>query len=98
MPRRVANGSKNEKEAVLAHEFVSQKLYAKTNLKEYVEANFNLPGSQRVVPETKVAKKPATPAADRPTLADVLAQKHERILGEDLKKLLPAKRMEKENQ
>jgi thioredoxin-related protein len=98
MLARMAKGFKNEKEAVLAHEFVTQKLYAKTNLDEYVKANFNLPGSQRVVPETKVAKKPPTPAADRPTLADVLAQKHERVMGDALKELLPAKRMEKENQ
>ncbi len=96
---RLAKGFKNEKEAILTHEFVSQKLYAKTDHEEYVKANFNLPGTQRVVPETKVAKlKPATPAGDRPTLADVLAQKHERVTGDALKELLPAKRMEKENQ
>src|SRR5688500_15498054 len=97
MLARLAKGFKNEKEAVLTQEFVTQKLYAKTDVAEYIKANFNLPGTQRVVPETKVAKV-AKPAADRPRLADVLAQKHERIHGEELRRLLPAKRMEKENQ
>jgi thioredoxin-related protein len=94
---RLSGGFNNEKEAVLTHEFVSQKLYAKSDLTEYVKANLNQRGSQRVVPETKIAH-PAAPPDDRPRLRDVLAQRHERILGDDLKQLLHSKRMEKENQ
>lgn len=94
---RLSGGFNNEKEAVLTHEFVSQKLYGKSDLAEYVKANFNQRGSQRVVPETKIAKL-TTPPDDRPRLRDVLAQKHERIFGDDLKQLLQSKRMEKENQ
>jgi thioredoxin-related protein len=94
---RLAKGFKNEKDAILTHEFVSQKLYAQTTREEYLQANFNQSGTQRVIPQTKLARA-AAPADERPRLADVLAQKHERIAGEALRALLPAKRMEKENQ
>jgi thiol-disulfide isomerase/thioredoxin len=94
---RLAKGFKNEKEAILVDEFISGKLYARSDLEQYVKANFNASGAERVIPETKVAKA-AAPADDRPRLRDVLAQKHERVLGDALKTLLPGKRMEKENQ
>ena len=97
--RKVADlrgGFKNEREAILTHEFVSQKLYAKSDLAAYVKANFNASGAQRVVPETKAAQ--GAPADDRPRYRDVQARRHERIAGDDLRKLLPGMRMEKENQ
>ena len=96
MVLRKSSGFKNEKYGILVHEFVSQKLYRKTDYGKYFAANFNASGAQRIVPETKVVK-PA-PADDRPRLRDVLAQKHEQVAGEPLKKLLAEKRMEKENQ
>lgn len=94
---RLAKGFKNEKDAILTHEFVSQKLYAQTTREEYYQANFNLSGSQRVIPRTKRASV-APPTDERPRLRDVLGQEHERIAGDALKRLLAGRRMEKENQ
>jgi hypothetical protein len=90
---------RNEKEALLLNEFVSQRLYEKTAFREYFAANFEARGDMRVVPQTKVAKA-AAPAKvdDRPRLRDVLAQKHERLAGEALQAQLSGKRMHKENQ
>ena len=97
--RKVAQlrgGFKNEREAILTHEFISQKLYATTDRATYVKANFDASGTQRVVPQTKAARR--MPEDDRPRFRDILAQKHDRISGDDLRKLLPGLRMEKENQ
>lgn len=89
-------GFKNEREAILTHEFISQKLYARSDLEAYVQANFNATGAQRNVPETRQAS--AVPPDSRPRLRDVLGQPHERVAGEALRALLPGMRMEKENQ
>jgi thioredoxin-related protein len=94
---KVLRGLENEKHGILINEYVSQKLYAKTDLVAYYKANFNATGTQRVVPETRVAAV-AAPVDDRPRLRDVLARKHERVAGDELKKMLPGMRMEKENQ
>ena len=97
--RRVAYAKqlRNEKEALLLNEFVSRKLYTKTEFSKYYAANFEARGAERVVPEAKVATAPA-PIDDRPRFRDVLAQKHERLAGDDLKKALAGRRMHKENQ
>jgi len=87
---------RNEKEAVLLNEFVSQKLYEKTEFGKYYAANFEARGAERAVPATKIAT--VQKIDDRPRLRDVLSQKHERIGGDELKKALAGKRMHKENQ
>jgi hypothetical protein len=87
---------RNEKEVVLLNEFVSQKLYVKTDFGKYYAANFEARGAERTVPVTKVAAAPRID--DRPRLRDVLAQKHERLTGDALKALLAGRRMLKENQ
>lgn len=89
-------GFRNEREAILTHEFISRKLYARSDLESYTKANFNATGSERVVPATATAA--AAPVDSRPRLRDVLEQKHERVAGDGLRKLLPGMRMEKENQ
>ncbi len=96
--RRVAFAKqlRNEKEALLLDEFVSQKLYRKTEFANYYAANFEAKGVDRTVPVTKVAALPVID--DRPRFRDVLAQKHERLGGESLKQALAGKRMLKENQ
>lgn len=88
---------RNEKEAVLLNEYVSRKLYLKTRFQDYYAANFNASGPERTMPQTALAKAPVK-IDDRPRLRDVLGQKHERVLGEELRKLLPGQRMVKENQ
>ena len=97
--KRVAHAKqlRNEKEALLLDEYVSQKLYVKTDFARYYAANFEAKGAERVVPETRVAAAPAK-IDDRPRLRDVLAQSHERVTGYDLRRMLPGMRMHKENQ
>jgi thioredoxin-related protein len=97
--RRVAYAKqlRNEKEALLLNEYVSKKLYARTDFNKYYAANFEAKGAERVVPETKVAATPAR-IDDRPRFRDVLAQKHERLTGDELNSVLAGKRMHKENQ
>jgi thioredoxin-related protein len=87
---------RNERELVLLNEFVSQKLYLKTDYPHYYSANFGAKGAERVVPVTKVAAEQKID--DRPRLRDVLGQTHERVSGEQLKALLPGRRFNKENQ
>jgi glutaredoxin len=87
---------RNEQELVLLNEFVSQKLYLKTEYGKYYSANFGAKGAERVVPVTKVAAEQKID--DRPRLRDVLGQKHERVTGEQLKALMPGRRFNKENQ
>ena len=87
---------RNEKEALLLNEFVSQKLYLKTDYKQYYAANFDSKSAERVVPVTRVAA--VSRIDDRPRLRDVLAQKNERVSGEQLKNAIAGKRMQKENQ
>lgn len=94
---RLPKGFDNEMHAILVGEYVSRKLYAKTDIGAYVKANFNATGAQRVVPETRLAV--TRPAADeRPRLRDVLAQNHQRVPDDQMKKLFSGTRMEKENQ
>jgi len=87
---------RNEKEALLLNEFVSQKLYEKTEFGKYYTANFEARGADRTVPVTKVAA--VQKIDDRPRFRDVLAQKHERLGGDSLKAAIAGKRMLKENQ
>ena len=82
---------RGEKDALAMNEFVSQRRYALSALGRYSAQDFDpgltlraATGSQRI--------------DDRPRLRDVLAQKHERLSGSELKQLLPGKRMHKENQ
>ena len=88
---------RNEKEALLLNEFVSQKLYRRTQFPLYYSANFEAKGTERVVPETKLAATPPK-LDDRPRLRDILGQPHERLTGDALREQLSGKRMHKENQ
>ena len=87
---------RNERQVVLLNEYVSQKLYLKTDFEKYSAANSEAKGAERVVPVTKVAA--VQKIDDRPRFRDVLAQPHERVAGDELKKALAGKRMLKENQ
>lgn len=93
---RVPKGFRNEREAILTHEFVSRKLYARSDLEAYVKANFDARGEQRTIPEKRLAD--GAPADDRPRLRDILQKDAAHLPREALLQLLPGKRMEKENQ
>ncbi|MGQ0511937.1 MAG: hypothetical protein ACT4P9_15145 [Betaproteobacteria bacterium] len=88
---------RSEREALQLDEYVSQRQYALSAVSKVMGQGFDtrqlakLAAEARVVPGDK-------PIDDRPRLKDVLAQEHERVKGEDLRKLLPGKRMLKENQ
>ena len=80
-----------ERDALQMNEFVSQRQYALSALGKYSAQDFQ-PG---------LAGRAAVRMAaidDRPRLRDVLAQKHERLAGAELKQLLSGRRMRKENQ
>ena len=64
---------------------------------KYSGQNFNYTGAGRSTSAVLVATG-AERVDDRPRLRDVLAQKHERVLGDELRKLMPGNRMFKENQ
>lgn len=86
---------RNEREITLLNEFVSQKLYLKTDFGAYYAANAASKGTERTVPVTKVAS--VQKIDDRPRFRDVLGQKHERV-GAAALKALSGQRMLKENQ
>jgi len=86
-----------ERDALLLNDFVSRREYAMSAFAKYTGQNFNYAGAGRTVSSVLVATN-AERIDDRPRLRDVLAQKHERVLGDELRKLLPGKRMLKENQ
>ena len=86
-----------ERDALLLNDFVARREYNLSAFGKYAGQNFNYAGAGRMVSPVLVATG-VERIDDRPRLRDVLAQKHERVLGEALKKLLPGKRMFKENQ
>jgi thiol-disulfide isomerase/thioredoxin len=89
---------RSEKEALALNEFVSKRQYATTavgrasaaqgfdsrQVRQLAAEAGAVPGEQRI--------------DDRPRLRDVTARSHVRLSGEDLRKLLPGKRINKENQ
>jgi glutaredoxin len=87
----------SEREALLLNEFVSQRRYASSALGRYAAQDFDTGRLGRIAAEA--GAEPGTQRIDdRPRLRDVLAQKHERLSGGELKQLLPGRRMHKENQ
>ena len=95
---RANKGYRNEREAILTHEYVSRKLYARADLDAYVKANFNARGEERAVPERAAAVASGAAPDDRPRLRDILEKDAAHLPREALLQLLPGKRMEKENQ
>lgn len=86
-----------ERDALLLNDFVARREYNLSAFAKYSGQNFSYAGAGRTVSPVLVATG-VERIDDRPRLRDVLVQKHERVLGEELKKLLPGKRMLKENQ
>jgi len=82
---------RSERDAAQLNEFVSQRQYATSALGKYSAQDFDPARTSRALALTQRID-------DRPRLRDVLAQKHERLSGDALKKLLPGRRMHKENQ
>jgi glutaredoxin len=82
---------RSERDALLLNEFVSQRQYAASTLGKVSAQDFDPARIGRAAAETRRID-------DRPRLRDVLSQKHERLSGEELKRLLTGKRMRKENQ
>jgi thioredoxin-related protein len=92
-----ARQMRSEKEALLLNEFVSQRQYALSTLGRYSAQDFDSGRMRRIAAEALAV--PGTQRIDdRPRLRDVMAQNAERLSGSDLRKLLPGKRMHKENQ
>jgi hypothetical protein len=86
-----------ERDALTLNDFVSRREYAMSAFAKYAGQNFSYAGAGRMVSPVIVATG-VERIDDRPRLRDVLAQKHERLGGDALRKLLPGKRMFKENQ
>jgi glutaredoxin len=82
---------RGEKEALQLNEFVSQRQYAMSALGRVSAQDFDPARLSRAAAESPRID-------DRPRLRDVLAQKHERLSGADLTRLLSGRRMHKENQ
>jgi hypothetical protein len=97
--RRVAYARRlfTERDALLLNDFVARREYAMSAFAKYSGQNFNYTGAGRAVSSVLVATG-VERVDDRPRLRDVFAQKYERVLGEELKNLMPGKRMFKENQ
>ena len=81
----------SERDALVLNEFVSQRQYALSAFGKYSAQNFEagragvpVVGTQRI--------------DDRPRLRDLMAQQHQRLSGDQLKQLLPGRRILKENQ
>jgi glutaredoxin len=91
--RRVAYARqmRSESDALALNEFVSQRRYAMSALGKYSAQDF---AAGRASPAVAGAQR----IDDRPRVRDVLAQQHERLSGDALKKLLAGRRMHKENQ
>jgi len=91
--RRVAYARqlRGEADALKLNEFVSQRQYALSALGRYSAQNFDPGAANRAA-----LRAPAID--DRPRLRDVLEQKHERLGGAELRKILAGRRMHKENQ
>lgn len=82
---------RSESEALALNELVSQRQYAMSAFGKYSAQDF-APG--RASPAVAGAQR----IDDRPRLRDVLAQQHERLGGDALRKLLAGRRIHKENQ
>ena len=92
-----ARQMRSEKESFLLNEFVSQRQYAGSALGRYSAQDFDSGRLGRLAAEAGAV--PGTRRIDdRPRLRDVLSQEHERLSGGELRRLLPGKRMNKENQ
>ena len=91
--KRVAYATqlRSERDALQLNEFVSQRQYAMSALGKYSAQDFAPGRTGRALTQTQRID-------DRPRLRDVLAQQHERLSGDALKKLLAGRRMRKENQ
>jgi len=98
---------RNDQEALLLNEFVSQRQYALSAAARYGAINLDSGAASRLAAEARAAGTPAagTPVAsveqridDRPRLRDVLAQNPERLAGAELKKAMAGRVMHKENQ
>lgn len=87
----------SEREALLLNEFVSQRQYLTSALGKYSAQDFDSGRMGRIAAEAH-AVTGSQRIDDRPRLRDVLAQKHERLSGSELRQLLSGKRMHKENQ
>ncbi len=88
---------RSEREALLLGEYVSQRQYAMSPLGKVLAQDFDSKRLAKLAAEAHAVPGTAR-IDDRPRLKDVLAQEHERLSGEALGKLLPGKRMRKENQ
>jgi len=89
---------RSEHEALQLDEFVSQRQYAMSTVGNKVMGQgFDTRQLAKLAAEARVVPGTA-PIDDRPRLKDVLAQEHVRLSGDDLRKVLPGKRMLKENQ
>jgi len=88
---------RSEQEALLLNEFVAQRQYALSTLGRYSAQDFDSGRMGRIAAEAG-AVTGAKRIDDRPRLRDVMAQPHERLTGDALKKLLAGRRMHKENQ
>jgi len=89
---------RSEREALLLDEFVSKRQYATSAVgRASAVQDFDSRRLQKLAAEAGAV--PGTQRIDdRPRLRDVTAQSHVRLSGDDLRKLLPGKRINKENQ
>lgn len=94
--RRVAYSRqlRSERDAFQLDELVSQKQYALSTVGRYSAQDFRAAPAD---PYARFVVVGAKPVDDRPRLRDVLSRDHRRLTGEDLKALLPGRRMHKEN-
>jgi len=88
---------RGEREALQLNEYVSQRQYAMSSVGKVMGQGFDSRQLAKMAAEARVVPG-AAPIDDRPRLRDVLAQEHVRLSGDDMRKLLPGKRMLKENQ
>lgn len=89
---------RSEREALQLDEYVSQRQYAMSTVGNKVMGQgFDTRQLAKLAAEARVVPGTA-PIDDRPRLKDVLAQEHVRLSGDEMRKLLPGKRMLKENQ
>lgn len=94
--RRVAYSRqlRSERDAFQLDELVSQKQYALSAVGRYTAQDFRAAPAD---PHARFVAVGPKPVDDRPRLRDVLSREHKRLSGEDLKALLPGRRMHKEN-
>lgn len=88
---------RGEREALQLDDYVSQRQYAMSSVGKVMGQGFDTRQLAKLAAEARVVPGSA-PIDDRPRLKDVLAQPHTRLSGDDMRKLLPGRRMLKENQ